>query len=572
MIVCFLGVYINISRLLTFACFLIVFGIVQSKLLLAVDAASGFKEITNSSLNNTLTLDQADSLFNITETCIAEVINETLPYYSLPYRIFAGALVVPITICAISGNILVIHVIKHYRALRMTGNVFLASLAVADVGVSTLAMTFYGLQLIQGRWILGAFMCRLWFSCDVLFSTASIMHLACIALDRYLSIVRPFKHENSSSDRRRYGMIAGCWIGSALLSFIPIFTGIYTTDEQRQKISCLNRVRGRCIFAVNQAYAIVSSSFSFWVPGAVMIIMYVMLIRIADKKEREAYRLMDSFAPRRRFSPHNQYNVHQRSSDDQALVETTPTTNQSHRTNKLATTASASASASASATTTGNGSYNTHRRSEKHDSFDTNMERQPSVDLPGNYLDPRNSKLKHLRRERRAVKTLGAIMVAFLICWLPFFVRYSACEPDRCRWKFMPIIEDIVFWVGYFNSMINPFLYAFHNRDFRTAFRKTLCKYFVCCRQRRASKSSNIPLPPATPSVEMQRTGSIRQKTKSRKNPINSTTNIHEQKLITTNKIIQENHELETPNGLEAPNGYLTGGQNSIPSNHSSVL
>ncbi|CAF5156654.1 unnamed protein product, partial [Rotaria magnacalcarata] len=156
MIVCFLGVYINISRLLTFACFLIVFGIVQSKLLLAVDAASGFKEITNSSLNNTLTLDQADSLFNITETCIAEVINETLPYYSLPYRIFAGALVVPITICAISGNILVIHVIKHYRALRMTGNVFLASLAVADVGVSTLAMTFYGLQLIQGRWILGA--------------------------------------------------------------------------------------------------------------------------------------------------------------------------------------------------------------------------------------------------------------------------------------------------------------------------------------------------------------------------------------------------------------------------------
>ncbi|CAF0731476.1 unnamed protein product [Rotaria sp. Silwood1] len=550
MIVCFLGVHINISRLLTFACFLIVFTIVQFKLVLAVDAAPEGIKIVHSSLNNTSILEQ-DNIFtnstqNTTNNCIAEVINVTLPYFSLPYRIFAGALIVPITICAISGNILVIYVIKHYRSLRITGNVFLASLAVADVGVSTLAMTFYGLQLLQGRWILGAFMCRLWFSCDVLFSTASIMHLACIALDRYLSIVRPFEHERTSSERRRYGMIAGCWFGSALLSFIPIFTGIYTTREQQQKISCLNRVRGRCIFAVNQVYAIVSSSFSFWVPSAVMIIMYVMLIRIADRKEKEAYRMIDAVSQRRRASQ-NYYFLHRRSSDDQILAETTPMTHRSHRSHKLA------------ATTT-NGSYNNHRRPGKHDSIDTHIERQPSVDLPRNINDPRNSQMKHLRRERRAVKTLGAIMIAFLICWLPFFVRYSACEPNRCNWKFMPIIEDIVFWVGYFNSMINPFLYAFHNKDFRHAFQKTLSPYIVCCRQRRASTCSAIALP-RTPSGEMQRTGSNRQKTRTKNTKKNSKTNRNEQKLTNTNKFTQGN------NGLETSNGNITGGENSTSSN-----
>ncbi len=160
MIICLFSVSINISRLLKFACFLIVFTIVQYKLVLAVHAAPGSIKIVQTSWNNTFTLDQADNLTNFTQTttgtCKAEVIDSTLPYFSLPYRIFAGALMVPITFCAMSGNILVIYVIKHYHSLRITGNVFLASLAVADVGVSTLAMTFYGLQLLRGRWILGA--------------------------------------------------------------------------------------------------------------------------------------------------------------------------------------------------------------------------------------------------------------------------------------------------------------------------------------------------------------------------------------------------------------------------------
>jgi hypothetical protein len=162
MIICFLGVHINISRLFAFACIVTITFIVQFKLVLAVDAAPETSKRAYFSLNNTVTLEKPDNQTIIITTttttfnnCVAERIDETLYYFSVGYRAFAGALVVPITICAIFGNTLVIYVIKHYHSLRITGNVFLASLAVADVGVSTLAMTFYGLQLLYGRWLFG---------------------------------------------------------------------------------------------------------------------------------------------------------------------------------------------------------------------------------------------------------------------------------------------------------------------------------------------------------------------------------------------------------------------------------
>ncbi|KAK3094767.1 hypothetical protein FSP39_005952 [Pinctada imbricata] len=80
-----------------------------------------------------------------------------------------------------------------------------------------------------------------------------------------------------------------------------------------------------------------------------------------------------------------------------------------------------------------------------------------------------------LPQERRAVRTLGIVVGCFIVCWLPFFI-VTLVKP-LCQNCINKIVEDIVLWLGYFNSACNPVIYTFFNKDFRAAFRKLcLCK------------------------------------------------------------------------------------------------
>lgn len=79
-----------------------------------------------------------------------------------------------------------------------------------------------------------------------------------------------------------------------------------------------------------------------------------------------------------------------------------------------------------------------------------------------------------MKREHKAARTLGIIMGAFILCWLPFFTWYVASNicGEAC---FTPEpVVTLLFWIGYFNSTLNPFIYAYFRADFREAFRKTL--------------------------------------------------------------------------------------------------
>lgn len=88
------------------------------------------------------------------------------PHHNLPYEIFivlvfvftspliydVATFLATIIFLAAAGNILVCVAIYTERSLRRIGNLFLASLAIADLFVSLLVMTFASVNDILGKY------------------------------------------------------------------------------------------------------------------------------------------------------------------------------------------------------------------------------------------------------------------------------------------------------------------------------------------------------------------------------------------------------------------------------------
>jgi hypothetical protein len=87
-------------------------------------------------------------------------------------------------------------------------------------------------------------------------------------------------------------------------------------------------------------------------------------------------------------------------------------------------------------------------------------------------------------KNQKATKTLGVIMGCFILCWLPFFIlailRPFPLKAGGQVGDYIPRwLDSILLWLGYFNSALNPMIYARYNREFRRPFLEILCFRFV---------------------------------------------------------------------------------------------
>ncbi|KAJ9598619.1 hypothetical protein L9F63_010689 [Diploptera punctata] len=107
------------------------------------------------------------------------------------------------------------------------------SLAAADITVGGIVMPISSVYAITGRWVFGLAVCQFWLSADYTASTASILNLFILSMDRYWSITSPLRYLRRRTKKRALIMIGLVWIGSALW-ILPIIGWHYVESGGRR--------------------------------------------------------------------------------------------------------------------------------------------------------------------------------------------------------------------------------------------------------------------------------------------------------------------------------------------------
>uniref|UniRef100_A0A183CQR0 G_PROTEIN_RECEP_F1_2 domain-containing protein n=1 Tax=Globodera pallida TaxID=36090 RepID=A0A183CQR0_GLOPA len=181
-----------------------------------------------------------------------------------------------VPLLTIFGNALVILAVCRDRSLRTVTNLLIMSLAISDLLVA-LCVMFFAVYFEWNSfiWDLGPTLCNLYIGADVACSTASILNLLAISIDRYIAISHPLAYCQLGTNSRAYVSIALVW-GVSISVAIPLAFGANHVESEHE-----------CAFT-NPVFMIGSSVLSFFLPCLAMIALYAVVFK--RLRERESAR------------------------------------------------------------------------------------------------------------------------------------------------------------------------------------------------------------------------------------------------------------------------------------------
>ncbi|KAI3381104.1 hypothetical protein SNEBB_004932 [Seison nebaliae] len=197
---------------------------------------------------------------------------------NIPKIIALSIILILLCLVTIFGNLIVLISIATQKRLQTVGNLFIVSLASADMIVGTFVMPLAALYLILGEWVLGKLMCNLWLSIDYTASTASIFALLLLCIDRYTTINYPLKSLSNRTNKRALIMISITWLISSLW-VLPINLWNISTipmDEKRMNNSLNKTMKRQCSapYDNNALFKLLTAVGNFFVPLITMIGLY----------------------------------------------------------------------------------------------------------------------------------------------------------------------------------------------------------------------------------------------------------------------------------------------------------
>uniref|UniRef100_A0A2K5EMC0 Trace amine associated receptor 9 n=1 Tax=Aotus nancymaae TaxID=37293 RepID=A0A2K5EMC0_AOTNA len=259
-------------------------------------------------------------------------------------------------VLAMFGNLLVMIAILHFRQLHTPTNFLIASLACADFLVGVTVMPFSTVRSVESCWYFGESYCKFHTCFDTSFCFASLFHLCCISVDRYIAVTDPLTYPTKFTVSVSGIYIILSWFFSVTYSSSIFYTG--ANEERIEELVVALTCVGGCQAPLNQNWIFLVAK---------------------------------------------------------------------HQARKIESTASQAQSSSES------------------------------------------YKERAAKRERKAAKTLGIAMAAFLVSWLPYII--DAVIDAYMNFITPPYVYEILVCCVYYNSSMNPLIYAFFYPSFRKAIK-----------------------------------------------------------------------------------------------------
>ncbi|CAF0954937.1 unnamed protein product [Brachionus calyciflorus] len=134
------------------------------------------------------------------------------------------------------GNILVIFSILYLKKLQSITNLFLLSLATADLLLIIICVPFKITEFFTNEWLFGPIMCKVYNYMQTFTAICSVINLTMMSLERYLAILHPLRAKYTCTRKRTKIIIFSIWLLS-ILAAIPVVFG-----KRAEKVGLHNQV------------------------------------------------------------------------------------------------------------------------------------------------------------------------------------------------------------------------------------------------------------------------------------------------------------------------------------------
>ncbi|XP_017268491.1 5-hydroxytryptamine receptor 1D [Kryptolebias marmoratus] len=343
---------------------------------------------------------------------------------------------------AVMGNILVLVIVAATRTLHAVTSVLIMNLAISDLLVGIGVMPSVALSIMNHGWAQCTELCLYVGYTSSVFCTASVLTLAAIALDRYLSIMDCLRYSSRCTLWRTCAVVLWIWL-QALATCSPPLLGWSSITYVVPMYNCATN------WASSPSYTAFMAIFSYLIPAVVILFCYVNIVKVAHSHARRIHTLEDSVQRRSNSC------IASSQSDSSQQNCRSPWRLICHINGEFVS------------------QFSSEANNMNHVLPESPTQRSNSAPRRLFSFLAQSSSQPTVQNHHHGVMRVLLIIAAFLICWTPYisFALVQATETAVAGRSSLIPESAITFsyWLMLLNSDINPLLYALLSKRFQSA-------------------------------------------------------------------------------------------------------